>query len=174
MAMVAQQPTMQAEQSTQTIPTVTAEQPQPFFGYFSYQTVLSQMPDYEAAQRSLQALRGKYAAELQRVEDDFRVKYEQFLEGQRDFAPSIRQKRQAELQELMQKNAAFRQDTERLLKQAERDALAPVKERLAAAVQRVGQSHQLAFILNTDAEATPYVNTLKGMDVTQAVLAALR
>lgn len=78
------------------------------FGYFSYKAVMEQMPEYATAQRTLSTLRAKYDAEMKRVEDEFNMKYEQFLEGQHDFAPSILQKRQAELQDLMQKNQAFK------------------------------------------------------------------
>lgn len=144
------------------------------FGYFSYDDVMKQMPDYAVAERSLQSLRDKYAAEMKRVEDEFNAKYEQFLDGQRDFAPSILQKRQAELQELMQKNQAFKEQTEELLEQAEQDAYAPLREKLSAAVQRVGQNKGLAFILNTDNNAVPYINPVMGVDVTAAVLNAVR
>ena len=37
----------------------------------------------------------------------------------RDFAPSILQKRQAELQEMMEKNVAFKNESKRLLAQAD-------------------------------------------------------
>ena len=63
------------------------------FGYFSYQEALKAMPDYAIAQQNLSDLRSKYDAETKRSEDEFNKKYEEFLEGQRDFAPSIRDKR---------------------------------------------------------------------------------
>ena len=97
------------------------------FGYLSFEEALKAMPDYAVVQRNMTDLRNKYAAEAKRSEDDFNAKYEQFLDGQRDFAPSILQKRQAELQELMEKNIAFKKESERLLKQAEVDAVGPLK-----------------------------------------------
>lgn len=144
------------------------------FGYLSYKEVLKQMPEYLAAQKSISALRDKYNAEMKRVEDDFRTKYEQFLDGQRDFAPSILQKRQAELQDLMQRNAAFKQESEQLLAKSEAAAMAPVYDKLNAAIARVGQSRQFAFILNTDNNNTPYINTLMGTDVTAYVINMLK
>lgn len=144
------------------------------FGYFSYKAVMEQMPEYAAAQRTLSTLRDKYNAEMKRVEDEFNMKYEQFLEGQRDFAPSILQKRQAELQDLMQKNRAFKKQTEQLLQQAEEEAYAPLERKLQEAVQLVGQSHQYAFILNTDENAAPYINPAMGVDVSQAILQAIQ
>ena len=74
------------------------------FGYVSYSTLLETMPDYAVAMRKYAQLEEKYAAETRRVEDEFNAKYEAFLEGQRDFPPTILNKRQSELQELLEKN----------------------------------------------------------------------
>lgn len=73
------------------------------FAYFSYEEVLLSLPEYAAVQREMATLRDKYEAETRRSEEDFNAKYEEFLEGQRDFAPSIFRKRQAELQEMVEK-----------------------------------------------------------------------
>ncbi len=144
------------------------------FGYFSYQKVFEAMPDYTIAKRNMDDLRIKYDNEMKRVEDEFNKKYEEFLEGQRDFAQSILQKRQAELQDLMEKNIAFKQEAKRLLKEAENEAYKPLKAKLSAALAKVGQERGLAFILNTDNQAVPYVNGAIGEDVTAAVKAAIR
>ena len=72
------------------------------FGYFSYQDVLQSTPDYATIQQNIETLRGKYQAEMKRATDEFNLKYEAFLDGLKDFAPAIRMKRQAELQELME------------------------------------------------------------------------
>ena len=128
------------------------------FGYLSYSSVLKLMPDYMAAQRNINDLKTKYDLEMKRVENEFNQKYEQFLAGQHDFAPTILQKRQAELQDLMEKNIAFK----------------PVNQRLDAVIQRVGQALGLAFVLNTDNHAVPFINTLSGVDVTATVVDAVK
>lgn len=144
------------------------------FGYLSYTSVLKLMPDYIAAQRNIDDLRTKYDIEMKRVENEFNQKYEQFLEGQHDFAPSILQKRQAELQELMDKNIAFKQKAQQLLKDAETKAYEPVYQRLDTVIQRVGQALGLAFVLNTDAHAVPFIDTSVGVDVTATIADAVK
>lgn len=136
------------------------------FGYFSYEEVLHTMPGYAIAKHNMDDLRAKYDAETKRAEDEFNAKYEEFLDGQRSFAPSILEKRQAELRELMAKNVTFKAEAVRLLQQADADAYAPLKTQIDAAVQKVGKVKGLAFILNTDKGAFPYVNALCGEDVT--------
>lgn len=136
------------------------------FGYFSYEEVLHTMPGYAIAKHNMDDLRAKYDAETKRAEDEFNAKYEEFLDGQRSFAPSILEKRQAELRELMAKNVTFKAEAARLLQQADADAYAPLKAQMDAAVQKVGKEKGLAFILNTDKGAFPYVNAVCGEDVT--------
>lgn len=144
------------------------------FGHLSYDQVFKSMPEYVLAQANLNDLRGKYDAEMKRVEDEFNRKYEEFLDGQADFAPTILQKRQSELQELLTKNVAFKAESERLLRQAEADTYAPIREKLQNAIRKVGAEQGYAFILNTDGDACPYIDPEMGEDVTELVIEAMK
>ena len=139
------------------------------FGFLSYSQALQSMPDYALAQENLAKLEEQFETEMKRAEEEFNKKYEEFLEGQQEFAVSIRNKRQSELQELMQKNMAFKQEARRLLKNAEADAMKPLHEKLKAVLAKVGQQRGLAFILNTDGDALPYVDPAQGEDVTEVI-----
>ena len=75
------------------------------FGFLSYEAALQSMGEYALVQKQMADLRTQYEAETKRVEDEFNAKYEDFLEGQREFPKTILQKRQTELQELMQNYA---------------------------------------------------------------------
>ena len=140
-----------------------------YFGYFSYEEVLHTMPGYAIAKHNMDELRGKYDEETKRVETEFNSKYEEFLDGQRSYAKSILEKRQAELRELMEKNIAFKAEAARLLKKAEEEAYAPLKAKMNAALQQIGKENGFAFILNTDNNATPYLSAEMGVDITEAL-----
>ena len=144
------------------------------FGFLSYTAALQSMSDYAIVESQMKELEAQYAAEQKRVEDEFNKKYEEFLDGQRDFPQTILQKRQMELQELMEKNIAFKKESQRLLAEAREKAMQPLKSRLADALARVGSSRGLAFIINTDQNALPWMNITMGEDVTEAVLEALK
>ncbi|MBF1500341.1 OmpH family outer membrane protein [Prevotella pallens] len=144
------------------------------FAYFNYTEVLKSMPEYAAATRSINDLRAKYDAETTRSENDFHTKYEEFLEGQRNFAPSILKKRQAELQELLDKNIAFKKEANRLIEQAEQQIYAPVHAKLKKTIAKMAQESGYAFILNADNNALPYVNNMVGEDITVALKTALQ
>ena len=139
------------------------------FGYLSYNAVMQTMPEYAAMQNSMAELRQKYEAEQKRVEDDFNKKYEEFLDGQKSFPKTILQKRQSELQEMLDKNVAFKKESLRLLQQAEEDAMAPIKARLTDVLNAIGQKRGYAFIVNTDEKATLWLNPAMGEDITAIV-----
>ena len=144
------------------------------FGYFSYDEAIKSMPEYALVQENLADLKSKYDQEMKRVEDEFNRKYEDFLDGRNDFAPTILQKRQTELQELLKKNVEFKAEARRLLQQAEVEAFAPLREKLQRVVNKIGAERGYAFILNTDGDACPYVNPEMGEDVSQIIREALR
>lgn len=144
------------------------------FGYLSYDSVLQSLSEYAEMQVEMTELRKEYEAEMKRVEDDFNKKYEEFLDGQKDFPKTILQKRQSELQEMLDKNIAFKKESQRMLNDVEAGVMKALRSTLKQALEQVGQKHGYAFILNTDANSLPWLNTEQGEDVTEEVKALLR
>jgi outer membrane protein len=154
------------------IPVITSAQIQ--FGYLSYQQMIKEMPEYTQAMQELQTLKDKYNEEATRGEAEFQKKFVDFLQGQKDFPQTIMQKRQAELQALMDNGVAFRLQVQTLLAQAEKDLLAGVQKKLNRVLLEVGVEYGYGFILNTDDNACPYINPVVGVDVTEIVRQKLK
>ena len=163
---------MNAQETEQATPS-PVEVRVPQFGYLSYQALYQQMPEYAQAKAAFAELQDKYEAEAKRAEEEFQRKFAEFLQGQKDFPPSIMQKRQAELQDLMDKSISFRQESKRLLQQAEAEMQAPVTRKLNGAIQSVATDLSLIFVLNTDDNAVPYINAQVGVNITGPVLQKL-
>ena len=144
------------------------------FGYLNYQQALRQMPQYATVEQQMADLRSQYEAEMQRVTNEFNRKYEEFLEGQSEFPKTILQKRQTELQELMTRNVAFKEESRKLLANAEREALAPLKIRLSETVAKIAGELGLALVVNTASDACPYIDPDMGIDINKLVQDALQ
>jgi outer membrane protein len=144
------------------------------FGFLSYEAALKSMPDYAVVQQKLADLRQQYQDETLRVEDEFNRKYEEFLEGQREFPKTILQKRQTELQELLDKNIQFKENSRKELEKAEQDLMAPLKIRLIETLGNIGRQNGYAFIIDTDVKALPFINPAMGIDLNQQVQDALK
>lgn len=148
-------------------------QPAVKYGFLSCEAVMKAMPEYADMQTNMKQLREQYDMEQKRVEDDFNKKYEDFLDGQAAFPKTILQKRQSELQEILDKNIAFKKESERLLAEAEQNQLNQLKATIAEVLAKIGNERGYAFILNTDKEATPFINPAMGEDITAEVKALL-
>ena len=144
------------------------------FGFLSYDSVRQSMKEFAEMQQQVATMRSAYEAEMKRVENDFNKKYEEFLDGQKNFPTTILQKRQSELQEMLDKNIAFKNESLRILNETEAQLLESINLMVKICVQQVGQKHGYAFILNTDADALPWLNPEMGEDVTEEVKALLR
>lgn len=143
-------------------------------GYFSYDAVLKATPDYISAMSSIENLRKQYDAEIQIAQKDFNDKYENFIENQSGMAEAIREKRQSELQSILERNMAFKQESDRLLAKAEEEALAPLRSKLDNAIRALGSERDFIAILNTDNNAVPYINPVIGEDVTDILIDKIR
>ncbi len=144
------------------------------YGFLSYDSVMVAMPEYAQVQVNLTQLRTQYEAEQQRVANDFNRKYEEFLDGQKSFPKTILQKRQSELQEMLDKNIAFKKESQRLLADAEAKQLKALRTRIQEAVEAIAKEHAFCFVLNTDTGAFTWVSAEKGEDITEAVKQLLK
>ena len=144
------------------------------FGYLSIDSVLQSMPEYAQMQQDMATMRQQYEAEMKRVENDFNKKYEEFLDGQKNFPKTILQKRQSELQEMLDKNIAFKKESLQMLNDTEKTQKDVILMMIDMAVKTIGMQRGYAFILNTDANATPWLNPAMGEDITKAVKEMLK
>lgn len=143
------------------------------FGYLSYDAVLKAMPSYAEAQKSYGDLKASYAKELERSETEFSKQFAEYVDGQKSFPENILLKRQKELQQLMEQSLKFKQEAQQLLDKAEAELMQPVHQRLKEALYKIGMQKGYDFIINTDNNSHPFLNTERGEDITAEVISAV-
>lgn len=139
-------------------------------GYFSYDKVLKALPEYVIAKANTESLSKQYDTEMQNAQMEFNEKYENFLENQSGMADAIREKRQSELQSMLERNVAFKQESARLLSKAEEDAMQPLHNKIAEALKAIGSEKEFIMIVNTDSDACPYINPMMSEDITSLII----
>jgi len=127
------------------------------------------MPQYAIVEEEMAALREAYEAEMKRVEDDFNQKYEAFLDGRKDYPRTILLKRQTELQQLLQRNVEFKEQCRKELEQTRKEKMAPLHAHLSMSISKVARQHQLAVVVNTDANACPFIEPSMALDISEEV-----
>lgn len=146
------------------------------FGYFSYNEAIKSMPEYIQAQNSLEKLKKYYDQEMERSEQEFTKKFSEFIDGYKSFPENIMLKRQKELQQLMEQSMAFKNEAQQLLNKSENELMAPVHEKMKEALKKLGTERNYSYILNTDNNAYPFINTMNGQgeDITDAVIKLIK
>lgn len=135
--------------------------------------ILARMPQYKAVQRNLNALKDQYEAEAQKSENDFQRKFEEFMQGQKEFPKTILEKRQNELQNMLETNAAFRIKVQALLAEAEKSMMNDVKAELNDAITAVAQERGVSIMFDMDGGSVPYVTPGLAVDLTNDVIKLL-
>lgn len=156
--------------------TITKPRPKPrafIIGQVSTNRILTRMPQYQAVKKNLQALKEQYEAEARKSESDFQRKFEEFMEGQKEFPKTILEKRQNELQSMLETNASFRIKVQALLKEAEESMMADVKAELNDAINIVAQERGISLVFDLDGGSVPYIVSGLASDITADVLKKL-
>jgi outer membrane protein len=111
---------------------------------------------------------------MERAEQEFSKKFTEYIDGQKSFPENIMLKRQKELQLLMEQSLNFKKEAEELLTKAEAELMAPIHNTVKEAINEVGKEHKYAYVLNTDANAYPYISgNGEAENCTDAVLTRL-
>lgn len=140
------------------------------FGFINVDSLLKTLPEYNEVDHQMKQLSEKYQAETAYNEQTFRRQYAEFLQGQKQFTPNILAKRQAELQQSLEKNLAFRCQADSLLNVTREQLIFPIRQRLQHAINAVGIERGYEYILDTSLRVLPFVNVNVGEDVTSYVL----
>lgn len=143
------------------------------FGYVSYMEIVKALPEYGIVTVHLDELQAKYEAELARSEREFNTKYTEFIEEQSRLPENIRVKRHKELQELMEKSMAFKDEINRTMREARAEMMGALYEKVDEAVLKVCLDSSYAYVLNTDERAYIVINPAMGVNITELLKQAL-
>lgn len=133
------------------------------------------MPEFAKAQADLQALEKKYTEEIQRTSEEFNKKYQEYQQAvQKDSLPqNIAERRQKELQDMMQRSEQFQQEAQQNMQKAQTDLMTPISKKVDEAIKAVGEAEGLTYIFDLARTAIPYVNEKTSINVTPLVKAKL-
>ena len=145
------------------------------FGHINAQEIVSAMPEFAKAQSDIEALDKQLTSELQRTQEEFNKKYQEFQQAMaKDSLPAnIAERRQKELQDMMQRQEQFQQDAQQQMQKAQTDAMAPIYKKLDDAIKAVGAAEGVIYIFDLARTSIPYVNEAQSINLTNKVKANL-
>ncbi len=143
------------------------------FGHTNVQEIITAMPEYTKAQTDIQAMEQQYRDEIKRAEEELSKKYAAYQQEQANLPKNIAERRQKELDDLMQKGMQFQQDASQQLNQSWMEMLEPIAKKVDDAIKAVGQEGGYTYIFDLSAVNIPFVNETSSTNVTAAVKAKL-
>ena len=128
------------------------------FGHINAQEIVSAMPEFAKAQSDIEALDKQLTSELQRTQEEFNKKYQEFQQAiAKDSLPAnIAERRQKELQDMMQRQEQFQQE-------------APNYKKLDDAIKAVGAPEGVIYIFDLARTPVAYVNESQSINLTPKV-----
>lgn len=141
------------------------------FGHINSQEIISVMPEFTKAQNDIQALEKQLTSELQRTQEEFNKKYQEFQQAiSKDSLPAnIAERRQKELQDMAQRQEQFQQEAAQQMQKAQSDAMAPIYQKLDNAIKAVGAGEGVVYIFDLARTSIPYVNESQSINLTSKV-----
>ena len=114
------------------------------FGHINAQEIITVMPEFTKAQNDIQTLEKQLTAELQRTQEEFNKKYQE-----------------------------FQQDAQQQMAKAQNDAMTPIYQKLDNAIKAVGAAEGVIYIFDLARTSIPYVNESQSINLTNKVKAHL-
>ena len=141
------------------------------FGHMTSTEIIPTMPEYTKALSELQALEKNYTDEIQRTQEEFSKKYQEFQQAiAKDSLPAnIAERRQKELQDMMQRQEQFQQEAQQQMQKAQADAMAPIYKKLDDAIKAVGAAEGVIYIFDLARTPVAYVNESQSINLTPKV-----
>lgn len=142
------------------------------FAHMNSQEVITVMPEFTKAQADLDAMSKQYQEEMQRNQEEFQKKYQEFLAQADSLPKNIAERRQKDLQEMAQRQEEFQQEAYQSMQKAQQDAMTPIYKKLDEAIQAVGKAEGVVYIFDLARTPIPFVGA-QSIDVTGKVKAQL-
>ena len=141
------------------------------FGHINAQEIVSAMPEFAKAQSDIEALDKQLTSELQRTQEEFNKKYQEFQQAiAKDSLPAnIAERRLKELQDMMQRQEQFQQEAQQQMQKAQADAMAPIYKKLDDAIKAVGAAEGVIYIFDLARTPVAYVNESQSINLTPKV-----
>ncbi len=142
------------------------------FGHFNSTELVPLLPEYVTAQSELQNLAKQYEDDLKRMQDELQKKGEEFEKEQANLLDNVRQRRQAELQDLYQRMQQSVQDNQQAFQKAQAEKMQAISDKVMQAVKQIGEAGGYVYIMDTSA-GIPYISTKLSTDITPELKKAL-
>ena len=147
------------------VSTVSAQK----FARVNLQEVVVAMPEFEQAQKNLEAFGKDLQEQMEQIQVEFNNKLADFQKNQATMAASVKQMRQQELEQLQQRFSEFQQIAQQDFQKKEAELLEPVQKKGNDAVNKVAKAAGYIAVFNTAVPSLAYFDEAQLTDIAALV-----
>lgn len=145
-------------------------------GYIDSNAIMDQLPDVQDARQRLDALIQEWQAELNRLESEWKAKYDDYEKRKLIMSEQTRAETESELVKLENQIAEYREKkfgTNGELFQKQDELMKPVQNKIFNAIKEVAQENDLDFVFDRSGDIM-ILYAKEKYDITAKVLAKLK
>lgn len=120
-------------------------------GHVNTSELFTQMPEVAKVKLQMDTIQSQYENQLTMMQEEFQKKAQDYQTQAATMTDAIRQIREQELQEMQQRIQLFYQTAEQDITKKQQELLTPVHERMAKAIQAVGEKEGYTYIFDSAA-----------------------
>ena len=147
------------------VSTVSAQK----FARVNLQDVVIAMPEFEEAQKNLEAFGKDLQEQMEQIQVEFNNKLADFQKNQANMAASIKQMKQQELEQLQQRFGEFQQIAQQDFQKKEAELIEPVQNKAQEAVNKIAKANGYIAVFNTSIPSLAYFDEAQLVDIAPLV-----
>ena len=136
------------------------------FGHFNSTDIILYMPEYAAAQSKLQAQAKVYEDQLQEMQDELKLKYDDYDRVKATMTDTQKQEREKELTAKNEMMQNYYQESQKDLERVQQEERSKLFDKINQAVEEIGKTGGFVYIMDTTA-GIPYISKTLSVDVTE-------
>lgn len=126
------------------------------FGYVNTQELFMMMPELKDVQARMDSLNKQYENLLMQMQEEYQKKLQDYQQKQSTMPEAMRQIQEEELYSMQQRLQTTYQTAQQDVEQRRSEYLKPINERMAKAIQDVGEANHYTYIF--DSAAAVYIS----------------
>lgn len=147
------------------ISTVSAQK----FARVNVQDIVVAMPEFEEAQKNLEAFGKDLQEQMEQIQVEFNNKLADFQKNQATMAASVKQMRQQELEQLQQRFSEFQQIAQQDFQKKQAELLEPVQKKAQEAIKKVAKAGGYIAVFDVSVPSLAYIDEAQTTDIAAIV-----
>ncbi len=126
------------------------------FGHINSSRLVTMMPEFEEAQKKLEAEIQELSETLEALQAEYQSKLQDFIEKQEALSNTVRQLRERELRELQNRIQEFQMGAQEDIQIRERQLMQPIHEKIERSITEVARERGYIYVFDLDAGGLLY------------------